>query len=509
LASRTLTVVFTDLADYTASVGRIDREGLRNLVATHEQSVAPVLERHGGRIVKGLGDSFMAVFPAATDAVKACIELVDAVEDSDIFSIRGAMATGDVEEIDGDCFGEAVNLAARILSKAPSGEIWMSEATLGCMNQAEIPWESIGRFPFKGFPGEQAVYRAVPSARAWLPQTVVKAARSGQLIRLGPGDRPSQLPPEPTVLLEGFEFGSDGLNQVLAALPVIDQARIWIQCYRIPPIDRHEWTSAGRGLIVAKLASLERAVDETVMLSSRRSGTDTIILDSAGASDVDLVMAGLALPSVPMSDVVAGYTYDLLKDGRWVNKSEGAVARIEVSAGEVRVAALAPGVTVAGARLPIGESIRLRNGDSIDGASCVVRYVAVQDSNYSAVLLAETATRVGMAQGSTFEIGREPQHPGLALPDRRSQDNIRWCVGGRASRAREGGFTLDRALAGRRQASVVFRNGEAQLEGLHKSCPTYRLREDDLSRVDAPMGIAINDMIVVGTSVIALRAPQD
>jgi hypothetical protein len=260
---------------------------------------------------------------------------------------------------------------------------------------------------------------------------------------------------------------------------------------------------------VAKLASLEQAVDETVMLSSRRSGTDTIILDSAGASDVDLVMAGLALPSVPMSDVVAGYTYDLLKDGRWVNKSEGAVARIEVSAGEVRVAALAPGVTVAGARLPIGESIRLKNGDSIDGAICVVRYVAVQDANYSAVLLAETATRVGMAQGSTFEIGREPQHPGLALPDRRSQDNIRWCVGGRASRAREGGFTLDRALAGRRQASVVFRNGEAQLEGLHKSCPTYRLREDDLSRVDAPMGIAIDDMIVVGTSVIALRAPQD
>ena len=33
LATRTLTVVFTDLSNYTASVGRADREGLRDLIA--------------------------------------------------------------------------------------------------------------------------------------------------------------------------------------------------------------------------------------------------------------------------------------------------------------------------------------------------------------------------------------------------------------------------------------------------------------------------------------------
>ena len=47
-------------------------------------------------------------------------------------------------------------------------------------------------------------------------------------------------------------------------------------------------------------------------------------------------------------------------------------------------------------------------------------------------------------------------------------------VGGRAARAREGGFTMDRALAGRRQAKVSIDLGEASLAGLHKTCPTLR-----------------------------------
>ena len=257
LATRTLTVVFTDLADYTASVGRSDREALRNLVATHERTVAPVLEAFGGRVVKNLGDSFMAVFPAATDAVRACLDLMQTITGSEEFSIRGALATGDVEEIDGDCFGEVVNLAARILSKAPAGQIWLSEATLACMNQAEIPWEPVGQFDLKGFPGEQALFRAVPESNAWLPQAIVQAARGGRLVRVRPGDTPSQLPPEPTVLLQGFEVGSDALQHALSGLPVIDPARLWLQAYRIAPVDRHAWRDAGRGIVIGQTQAIE------------------------------------------------------------------------------------------------------------------------------------------------------------------------------------------------------------------------------------------------------------
>ena len=62
MATRTQTVVFTDLTGYTNTVSRSDREALRELIASHEQLVAPVIERFGGRIVKNLGDSYMALF---------------------------------------------------------------------------------------------------------------------------------------------------------------------------------------------------------------------------------------------------------------------------------------------------------------------------------------------------------------------------------------------------------------------------------------------------------------
>ena len=47
-------VVFTDLTGYTNTVSRSDREALRELIASHEMLVAPVVERFGGRIVKNL-----------------------------------------------------------------------------------------------------------------------------------------------------------------------------------------------------------------------------------------------------------------------------------------------------------------------------------------------------------------------------------------------------------------------------------------------------------------------
>jgi len=507
LATRTLTVVFTDLADYTASVGRSDREALRNLVAAHQQSVAPLLEAHGGRVVKNLGDSFMALFPAATDAVKACLELVESITGNEDFSIRGSMATGDVEEIDGDAFGEAVNLAARILSKAPVNQVWLSEATQACMNQAEIPWEPVGQFALKGFPGECQIFRAVALGQAWLPQPVSEAARAGRLVRIQPGGMPDSMPPDPTVVFQGFEPGSDALEEALGSLPVIDPARLYLQIHRIAPSDRHAWTAAGRGLIVADEPGFEESLEASVRPVNRTSSTDTIILDAAGEATMDLVMAGLALPSVPLSDVVAGYTYDLLQDGRWVNQSESAVARVEVAPGEVRIGALVPGLSLNGHRIGAGESVRLSGGDAVGAPGGTIEYRRLEDNGYVGVLLADTSTRVGVATGTDFEIGREPNHPGLALPDRRGQGNIRWCVGARAVRAREGGFTLDRALAGRRQASVCLGEESAEVLSLHRTCPTYRLRNGSLCRVESPLSLTIDDMIVVGTSVVALRAP--
>ena len=506
MPTRTCTVVFTDLANYSATVGRSDREGLRNLIATHEQMVAPVLERFGGRVVKNLGDSYMALFEAATDAVRAGTELVEAISKEGGFSIRVAMATGDVEVIDGDAFGDAVNTASRILAKTPDAEVRFSKTTQLCMNQSEIAWERVGLFSLKGIVREVEVFRSVPPSRAWLPLPLARALKSGRLIRVRRGEQLPNLPPRPMILLEGFVPGSANLANLVDRLPVVDPASLWLLVYNIPPEDRANWESAGRGLVVGQPDSLERTLVEHSRPTSM-TGSDTIILDVSGNAELDLVLAGLALPAVPMGDVVASYSYDLLADGRWVNQSEAAMARVEVKPTGVTLLPLSAGVLVGGRQVDLGVPISLVDGMEIATATGVMNFMQIANSAYMGLIYSETLARMGLGMGQVAEVGREPNHPGLAVPDRRGQQNIQWCVGSRAARARQSGFTLDRALAGRRQCSIGMEEGRAVLSTLHSRCPTYLLSESNLTQVNETCTVKTGDLVVVGTSVVAVKEP--
>lgn len=513
MPTRTRTVVFTDMANYTASVERTDREGLRNLIAAHEQTVAPVLQRHGGRVVKTLGDSFMVLFDSATDAVRAGVDLVERVSGTGGFAIRVGMATGDVEEIEKadsfDCFGESVNLASRVMGKTPPTEVWFSHATLLCMNQAEIAWEPVGRYALRGIAGEVEIYRAVPSHVTTLPEPVSQAVRAKRLVRIRRGEPAPPLPPNPIILLEGFAPGSNALKDLVDGLPVVDPASLWLLAYNIAPSDRYAWEKLGRGLVIGQPAALERAIQSIGQPTQGSTGSDTIILDVGSRATLELVMSGLALPSVPLSEVVAGYTYDLLADGRWVNRSENAIARADVSADGAAFVALTPGLTISGRQAQPGKPLLLKDGDELRTPAGVMRYVHINDKGYLGLLVSDTLARLGIAPGQQAEIGREPNHPGLALPDRRGNENIRWCLGARAARARTGGFTLDRALAGRRQAVITLSAGGAKLVSLHDRCPTYVLDPNgsELDLVVAPRTIEAGDLIVTGTSVIAVREP--
>ena len=513
MATRTRTVVFTDMANYTASVERTDREGLRNLIAEHERLVAPVLTRHGGRVLKTLGDSFMVLFDSTTDAVRAGVDLAERISGSGGFAIRVGLATGDVEEIEKadvvDCFGEAVNLASRIMGKTPTGEVWFSHATLLCMNQAEVAWEPVGRYALRGIAGEAEIYRAVPPNACILPEPVAQAVRARRLVRIRRGDPMPALPPNPVLLLEGFAPGSNALKDLVDGLPVVDPASLWLLAYNIAPSDRYAWEKLGRGLVIGQPQALDRSILSQSQPTQSSTGSDTIILDVASRATMELVMSGLALPSVPLSEVVAGYTYDLLADGRWVNRSENAIARVDCSTEGVAFVALTPGLTISGRQAPPGKPILLKDREEIRAPSGTIRYHHINDKGYMGLLVADTLARLGIAPGQQAEVGREPNHPGLALPDRRGNENIRWCLGARAARARTGGFTLDRALAGRRQAAITLSASGARLQNLHDRCPTYVLDGDgmDLDLVIASRAIAPGDLIVAGTSVIAVREP--
>jgi hypothetical protein len=132
-------------------------------------------------------------------------------------------------------------------------------------------------------------------------------------------------------------------------------------------------------------------------------------------------------------------------------------------------------------------------------------FISFDTGPYVGLLVGGASAPLPILVNTTVEIGREPSQGGFFLIDRKGQQNIQWCSGQRAVRAKQNGFTLDRALAGRRQAQLMESAGCLWLRHLHEHCPTYVLNEDLLSPVVQSRKMNYEEMIITGTSVLSIR----
>jgi class 3 adenylate cyclase/tetratricopeptide (TPR) repeat protein len=132
-----VTVVFCDLTGSTELGERLDPEAVRATMRRYYEEARTILERHGGRVEKFIGDAVMAVFgvPQAHEddalrAVRAAAELREAVSTLGLLA-RVGVNTGEVVAGDGDALvtGDAVNVAARLEQVADPGEILLGEET--------------------------------------------------------------------------------------------------------------------------------------------------------------------------------------------------------------------------------------------------------------------------------------------------------------------------------------------------------------------------------------------
>jgi class 3 adenylate cyclase/tetratricopeptide (TPR) repeat protein len=143
-------VLFCDVTDSTPLAERRDPEAVRRIMSRYFSETSAVLKRHGGTVEKYIGDAVMAVFGIprvheddALRAVRAATEVGERIaalnEELERawgvrISIRIGVNTGEVVAGDpsaGQAFaaGEAVNIAQRLESAAPPGEILIGRET--------------------------------------------------------------------------------------------------------------------------------------------------------------------------------------------------------------------------------------------------------------------------------------------------------------------------------------------------------------------------------------------
>lgn len=117
-----VTLAFVDLSDFTAYADAHGDLLAVEVVESFAQAVTAELGENG-RVLKALGDGYMLSFPDPHAAVSACVRIIDQIGGDDTPGVHASVHHGVALYREGDYFGSAVNLAARLLALARDGEL--------------------------------------------------------------------------------------------------------------------------------------------------------------------------------------------------------------------------------------------------------------------------------------------------------------------------------------------------------------------------------------------------
>jgi adenylate cyclase len=158
------TVLFADLRGSTALYETLGNAEATSVVTHCIHALGAPVTEHRGQVVKTLGDGLMAVFDEPRDAVAASVRMHDVLE---VIVMRGAergastglralrlqvgIARGEIVEMSGDYFGDAVNVAARLLDHAGDNEtLATSEVLAGLAAGTAARFRSLDRLVLRG-----------------------------------------------------------------------------------------------------------------------------------------------------------------------------------------------------------------------------------------------------------------------------------------------------------------------------------------------------------------------
>ncbi len=160
--ARPQAIAFIDLSGYT----RLTETGGDELAARSAARLAELATAvalpHGGRLVKLLGDGAMLHFGDALGAVRATLDLVEAIIDAGLPPGHAGVSAGPLVSRDGDFFGHTVNLAARLSGAAPAGDILVTRELVESLDGAAggVRFEPVGDVAMKNVAAPVAAFRA-------------------------------------------------------------------------------------------------------------------------------------------------------------------------------------------------------------------------------------------------------------------------------------------------------------------------------------------------------------
>lgn len=142
-------IMFTDIAGYTSLMGEDSQKALEQ-VRINMDIQAPLVEKHNGKWVKEMGDGSLSYFNSALDAVNCSIEIQESARTNLDVKLRIGIHLGDITIQNDDVYGDGVNVASRLESKADPGGIYISDATQKAIRgQSDFQAKYLGEIKLK------------------------------------------------------------------------------------------------------------------------------------------------------------------------------------------------------------------------------------------------------------------------------------------------------------------------------------------------------------------------
>jgi adenylate cyclase len=222
-------IVALDVVGYSRLMERDESGTLAKLTTHRAERLEPSLARHGGRLVKLIGDGALVEFASVVDALNAAIEFQRAMiranrnqREDDRIAFRIGVHVGDVIIEGDDLYGDGVNVAARLEAEAPPGGIVISgNARDAVVNQISAGFHDLGMLALKN------IERPVRAFQVLLDGEERHGADAGRLeVSLavsssGSASEVSSIAVRPFTVLSderALEFLADGLGEDVVAL---------------------------------------------------------------------------------------------------------------------------------------------------------------------------------------------------------------------------------------------------------------------------------------------------
>jgi len=163
-----VTFVFADIAGFTALTEAHGDQDAAALVADFCRAVRAELPASGGSEVKTIGDAVMLAIPDPAEAILLGLRIThELMRGHGAPAVRVGLHHGPAIEREGDYFGAAVNLAARVSGEASGGEVLLTGQTAALAPELEgVLYEPRGRRELRNVREPVELFAAVRAGEA-------------------------------------------------------------------------------------------------------------------------------------------------------------------------------------------------------------------------------------------------------------------------------------------------------------------------------------------------------